>query len=145
MPVIGVSFNNISGEKKGVVVNESISTNSTPKITKIENRDVKQLGKDALAMDFEFVTSYAPDIGSIKVSGELLYLTDKHKEVLDTWKKDKKLDESISVEILNYLFRRCLLKVANLADELQLPLPLRFPIVTKKEKEETTKEDPSVA
>ena len=147
MPVIGITFDKITGERKKSVVNEAITTNSSPKILDIKEREIEQLGKKALAMKFEFLTTYAPEIGEIKIDGELLYLTDEHKKLLDLWKKDKKLTEDSSVEILNTLFRRCLLKAADLADELQLPLPLRFPIVTKgqPQQEEQRQEDPSVA
>jgi hypothetical protein len=45
------------------------------------------------------------------------------------------LPESVNIEVLNHLFRQCLLKAANMADDLQLPPPLAMPRVAPKQKE----------
>ena len=113
----------------------------------VKSREVDALGKSSLVVGFEFLTSYTPDIGEIRLEGELLYLSEDTEKLLKMWKKDKKLPEDISIEILNNLFRVCLLKVSNISDELQLPLPLRLPVVTKKPagSEEPKPEDPAVA
>lgn len=144
MPVIGTSFKSIIGVKKKSVVNESITTNSTPKVLDVKERNLENLGKKALVLSFEFLTNYTPDIGEVKMEGELLYLSDQHEDILKNWKKNKKLSEDVSIEILNSLFRLCLLKSADLANQLQLPIPIRLPIVTKSNKQEKP-EDPAVA
>src|SRR3989338_9327721 len=122
MPIVGFSFNNIVGTRKKMVVNQQITTNSTPRIVDVKSREVDALGKSSLVVGFEFLTSYTPDIGEIRLEGELLYLSEDTEKLLKMWKKDKKLPEDISIEILNNLFRVCLLKVSNISDELQLPL-----------------------
>ncbi len=134
MPVIGFSVKSIEANKS-VDNAAQITANSTPKITDVKEIDVHSLDKKALGLSFEFVTDYAPNVGSIKLSGEVIYLVENNKKILSDWEKNKRLPDFDSVEVLNYLFRRCLLKVVNLADDLQLPPPVQFPIVRMKEPE----------
>jgi hypothetical protein len=61
-----------------------------------------------------------------------MYLADKNKAIVDEWEKNKRLPETVSLEVLNYLFRHCLLKASNLADDLQLPPPMPMPRITPK-------------
>jgi predicted transcriptional regulator len=62
-------------------------------------------------------------------------MAENNTKILAQWKKDKTLPEDASVEVLNQLFRKCLLKVSNIAEELQLPIPIQIPRVSAKEKE----------
>lgn len=128
MPVIGLTFNLMEAKRGGAPAGE-IKVNSTPRIVTMKEVNVATLKKKALSLGFEFVTSYNPDIGQIKIGGELLYLADKNAAILKQWKKKKRLPEKVSVEVLNHLFRRCLLKIANIAEDLQLPPPLQMPRV----------------
>ena len=117
-----------------------MKVNSTPKIIDIREMDVPSLGKKALAFDFEFLSEYTPDVASIKVTGEMLYLADKPEEIIKKWKKDKGLPTEVSVEVLNTLFRKCLLKASNLAEDLQLPPPLDLPRIVPKPSQVPEKE-----
>ena len=125
MPVIGLTLSSMEAKRGNVAPAGEIKVNSTPKIVEVKEVSVATLKKKALSLGFEFLTTYSPDIGEIKVGGEVLYLADKNATILSQWKKKKKLPEKVSVEILNHLFRRCLLKIANLAEDLQLPPPTR--------------------
>jgi len=128
MPIIGMTLNSMSaGRSKGPT--GEVKVNSTPKITEVKEVNVSTLDKKALNMKFEFVTKYSPDIGEIKIGGNLLYLAEKNAPILKRWKEKKQIPEDTSVEILNHLFRRCLLKIANMAEDLQLPPPLQLPRV----------------
>jgi hypothetical protein len=90
-------------------------------------------------MDFDFTTTYTPRIGEIKIEGELLYLAERNKDVLEEWQRGERLPEDVSLEVFNYLFKRCLLKVANLAEDLQLPAPIPFPKIKPKSEEKKEK------
>ncbi|NOX71981.1 MAG: hypothetical protein GXO64_04790 [Candidatus Micrarchaeota archaeon] len=133
MPIIGLSFKEIEGKRGEEPVRGDLKANSSPVIKNVKEVDVPSLKKKALAINFDFNTRYEPNVGNVRIGGELLYLTEKNKEILDLWAKDKKLPDDASITILNYLFRKCLLKVANIAEELQLPLPLAMPKITPKE------------
>jgi len=128
MPIIGMTLKNIEASRKKAATGE-VKVNSTPTITSLKEVDVATLGKKAIEMAFEMTTSYVPEIAEIKISGNVLYLTDSGKDIMKQWKSKKQLPSGVSVEVLNYLFRHCLLKIANIADDLQLPPPLQMPRV----------------
>ena len=133
MPIVGLSFSTIEGRRKSIPKGE-IKVNSSPKVTDIKEVDLASIGKNALSLDFQFMTEYQPDVGAIKVEGEMIYVADNNTKILAQWKKDKTLPEDTSVEVLNHLFRKCLLKVSEIAEDLQLPIPIQIPRVTAKEK-----------
>ena len=135
MPIIGMTLDAMQASRKKGASGE-IKVNSTPRITEMKEVDVSTLNKKALDMKFEFTTTYAPDIGEIKIGGNLLYLAESNASILKQWKAKKQIPEDVSVEVLNHLFRRCLLKIANIAEDLQLPPPLQIPRVRPAEKEE---------
>ena len=133
MAIIGMNFNSLDAKReKEPKVRAEIKVNSVPRINEIKEISIASLGnKKVLSMDFEFVTNYDPKVGEIKISGNLLYMTDDNKAILKQWEKEKKIPEEPSLEILNYLFRRCLLKASYIAEDLQLPSPLPMPMVVK--------------
>jgi len=136
MPIIGLAFTSFEAKKKPVQVKGEIKVNTTPKILDIKEVKVPTLDKKGLAISFEFISTYAPDLAEIKVSGEVLYLVQAkltNTKVLNGWKKNKKIPEEMSLEVLNHLFRRCLLKVAYMADDLQLPPPIGMPTLQPKD------------
>ncbi len=134
MAIIGLSFNVMEAKRdKEQKIKAEIKVNSVPRINDIREVTISTLGgKKVLSMDFEFVTTYDPRVGEIKIGGDLLYLTDDNKALLKQWEKEKKIPEKPSLEILNYLFRRCLIKVSMIAEDLQLPPPLPMPTVKPK-------------
>ncbi len=134
MPVIGLSFNSVEAKRTKKSVKSEIKVNSTPTVTGINEMNVPSLGnRKALSLDFEFLTKYDPEVAEIKMGGSVIYLSDKNAAILKKWKKEKKISEDVSIEILNHLFRRCLIRVANIADDLQLPPPLPMPRVAPKQ------------
>ena len=134
MAVLGIRFRSLEAKREGGKVSPQIKVNSVPKITGVKETNMPMFDKKALSVDFDFVTEYAPNIGTITMSGEVFYVTDKNADVLKKWKSDKELPEDMRIEILNHLFRACLLKIANMADDLQLPPPMAIPRVKPKEK-----------
>jgi hypothetical protein len=134
MPIIGLGFSAFEARKEGGSVREEVKVNSAPRIMDVKEVSVPNLSKKALSIDFEFMTRYDPDFASITIKGSIMYLADSNKAILGEWKKDKRLPEKVSLEVLNYLFRRCLLKASLLAEDLQLPPPMPMPRITPKKK-----------
>ena len=128
MPIIGMTFDKLEANRTNPA-NGEIKVNSAPKVVGMREVTVETINKKAIDMQFEFRTSYAPNIGEIVVGGSLLYLAEKNLPILKQWKSKKTIPENVSLEVLNHLFRHCLLKIANLADDLQLPPPLQLPTV----------------
>lgn len=133
MPVVGMNFTRLEAKRgKGSTGGGEIKVNSTPRITEVKEITLSNLDKKALSLNFEFVTEYAPDIGEIRLEGNILFLAEKNSPILEQWKKDKSLPEEVSVAVLNHLFRRCLIKISTMADDLQLPPPIQIPLVRPK-------------
>jgi hypothetical protein len=144
MPVIGMRIDSIQGRRGKPTNAPHLSINSMPKVTKVREIDLQDLGKKALALTFEFSTTYQPGdspqpaakeakadalVGSIMMAGDLIYLPENAQDVMKHWESKKSLPEGMRVEVLNHLFSTCLLRMANIAQELQLPLPLNLPRV----------------
>jgi hypothetical protein len=131
MPVIGFNINKIEAEKKKLPVGAEIKISNTPKISSIEvdalNLGEKK-GEKILKIAFDFLTEFEPKVGHISLSGEMLYLHDDAEELMKTWKKEHALPGPVMVEIMNYLFRRCLIKILSLTEDLQLPPVIPFPL-----------------
>ena len=136
MPIIGMKFDSMEAKRGKVPEKGEIKVNSTPRITEVKQMTLPSIDRKVLALNFDFVTTYNPDIGDVRISGELLYVHPDSAKILKQWQAKKTLPEDTNVEILNHLFRQCLLKVANIADDLQLPPPLAIPRVSPKQKEE---------
>ncbi|MEE9323376.1 MAG: hypothetical protein V3U72_02410 [Candidatus Aenigmarchaeota archaeon] len=136
MAIIGLSFDSLEAKRdKEQKIRAEIKVNSVPRINGMKEVSISTIGgKKVLSLAFEFVTNYDPRVGEIKIGGNLLYMTEDNKKLLKQWEKEKKLPEKPSLEILNYLFRRCLLKVSNIAEDLQLPPPLPMPTIKPKAK-----------
>jgi hypothetical protein len=134
MPIIGVSYGSIEARKEGGKVQQEIKVNSTPMVTDVKEITVPNLARKALSIDFEFLTRYDPEFARIVIRGSVMYMAEKNKPILDEFGKNKKLPENVSLEVLNYLFRHCLLKASNLAEDLQLPPPMPMPKITPKAK-----------
>lgn len=133
MPVIGLNLRKIEAsvdDKKPVTGN--INVNSSPRIESVEKADISLL-KDVLEIEFSFTSNYEPDIAQMYMEGVVLYQTDKVNETLKLWKKEKKLEDSVALDVLNAIFRKCLSRAVDLSEELRLPPPVQFPIVKPKE------------
>jgi hypothetical protein len=133
MPVIGLNFTRLEASRSEGPVKGEIKVNSTPKIVEVKEITVQNLNKKALSMSFEFTTHYSPGMGEIKLEGNLLFLASRTPAILKKWNKDKSLPEDVSVAVLNHLFRRCLIKISAIADDLQLPPPVQLPVVKPRE------------
>ena len=134
MPIVGFSLSSMEAKRTAMPSGE-IKINSSPKVMSMKEAEVASLGKNALSFEFEFVTEYDPNIGTIKLTGELIYVDDDSDKVLEQWKRNKTLPEDVSIEVLNQLFRKCILRSSEIAEVLQLPLPMQMPRVVAKDKD----------
>jgi hypothetical protein len=133
--IVGMNINSIKAEVNREKIPEgSINVGSTPKIENVTKKDIDILGlKNVLFINFSFDIKYEPGIGNIDFKGDVLYQGKDAEKMLKKWEKEKKLEDSASVEILNAIFRKCLTKAVDIAVELSLPPPVAFPVVKPKE------------
>ena len=135
MPIVGMKIDSISGSREKSNLKGEVKINSSPRVVSVKEITVPGMKKKVLEMGFDFLTRYDPSLGEIKVRGELLYDSESRVKILSHWKKNKRLPREVDIEVLNHLFRHCLLRMANLAEMVQLPPPLRFPIVKPREEQ----------
>lgn len=130
--IIGFGFTKLSVEKnsapKGKV---DINNNVTIKDIREDNFSFGKDKQDVLKFIFEFTSKYEPAIGAILFEGELLYLEDtkKVKEILSSWKKDKKIPKEIMAGLLNTILTKCNVQALILSQEVNLPPPIPMPKV----------------
>ena len=141
MGIIGYNITSVTADRKLEMKRiENMDVNSTVKISSVTEREITLPEKsEALGIGFEFTTEYRPDIANFKVVGEVLYSDKTSKNIAKSWGKDKKLPEDMDIEIKNFIFRKCLTLGVNLSEELQLPPPVIFPMISPKKDEEKTK------
>ena len=135
MTVVGFNFTKIDVER-----NESpkgkINISSNISVKDIVQKDLSLGGEkqSALRFVFEFISSYEPNVGKILLIGDVLYLGDakKNKDILDQWKKEKKVAKEIMTSILNTVLSKCHIQALILSQEVNLPPPIPMPKVSVK-------------
>jgi hypothetical protein len=136
MTVIGFSFNKMLVEKKNPVKGK-VSINNNVGIKSIEESKLNiDSSRRALKMDFEFSSTYEPDIGKISLEGEVIYLLDKDKaeEAIKNWKKSKKIEKDMMTNVLNNVLVKCNVEALILSKDMNLPPPIPLPKVGDKNK-----------
>ena len=130
--IVGFGFTKLSAEKKEAAKGK-IDINNNVSITDIKE-DSFSFGKDSqnvLKFVFEFTSKYEPSVGNILFEGELLYMEEpkKTKEILTSWKKDKKIPKEIMAGLLNSILTKCNVQALILSQEINLPPPIPMPKV----------------
>lgn len=138
MPIIGFNLTKVNGQKTGSVGGK-VNITQDVKITKIEeDKQTISAPGDMVRFHFEFLTNYAPEVGSITLNGNMLYLgeTKEVKEILKAWEKDKKIEnEELLLSLMNTVMTKGTVKALSLAEELNLPPNIQLPKVRAKPKE----------
>jgi hypothetical protein len=138
--IVGFGFTKLSAEK-GEAAKGKIDINNNVSI-----KDVKEdnfaLGKDkqqnVLRFIFEFTSKYEPNVGNILFEGELLYMEEpkKAKELLNDWKKSKKLPKEMMAGLLNTILTKCNVQALILSQQVNLPPPIPLPKVQMQQQAE---------
>jgi hypothetical protein len=132
MTIVGFNFTKINVERKALPKGK-INIKNNVGIKKVEEADLS-LGKNkqsGLKFTFDFTASYEPKVGSINLGGEVLYLLEekKVKEIVKTWKKDKKAPKDLTATVLNTVLQKCNIQALVLARDINLPPPIPLPKV----------------
>ncbi|MBU3904739.1 MAG: hypothetical protein KJ906_01155 [Nanoarchaeota archaeon] len=135
MPVLSIQLKEIVANKKSDA-GGNVEINNKVGESDVKERNMPNLGQKGLAIEFRYLTEYKKEeeiVAEIKMTGEVLYIGEDCKLILDTWKKDGVLPEDQHVQIVNTIFRRCAIKALVLAEDLQLPPPIGLPFAKKNE------------
>lgn len=135
MPVVGLSFNKIVIEKLNPVKGK-VQVNNNVALKDVEKTDLSigATKQGALKFIFEFTANYEPKIANMTMNGYLTFFEkpEKVKEIVDGWKKDKKIPKDIMSAVLNTVLSRCNVEALIFAREVNLPPPIPLPKVTVK-------------
>lgn len=131
--IVGFGFTKLNAEKgqpsKGKI---DISNNVSIKDVREDSFSLgSKKDQNVLRFIFEFTSKYEPNVGSILFEGEVLYLEGpkEAKEMLNNWKKDKKLPKEIMPGLLNTILTKCNVQALILSQEINLPPPIPLPKV----------------
>jgi len=134
MGIIGFNFSKINVEKlKAVSGKVNISNNVALKdveTMKLPDAVNKQSG---LRFIFNFVSKYEPGVGHIELQGEVLYFekSDKIKQILNDWKKSKKVEGKVMESVMNTILAKCNIQALILSRDINLPPPVQLPKVAR--------------
>jgi len=139
MTIVGFNFTKVGAEKKDVARgNVNISNNVA--IDKVEEKNISLANEKqkVLAFTFNFTSKYEPDIGFINFIGDILLMEEakRAKEILDGWKKDKKLPKEIITPILNTVLSKCNIQALILSEQINLPPPIPLPKLQPAQKQD---------
>ncbi len=136
MTIIGFYFDKLMVEKTSQPKGQ-IKIKNDIKLKDVEKEEIPLLkeGKsEAIKVAFEFATEYEPKLGSLTLNGHLTYLTGQKeaKEMVNGWKKDKKLPPEATIKILNFIFAKATIMALNLTQEVGLPPQIQLPSLKPK-------------
>ncbi len=130
MTIAAFAFTRMMVEKKDSARSQ-VSINTNIALTSAEEIDfvmgaTKQKG---IKIIFDYRNTYTPDLGSLIIGGEMLYLSDqkKHDELMKMWKKDKRFPEDIMAELLDKVAVKACLEAIHLSSTVSLPPPIPLP------------------
>ena len=130
MTIAGFNFTRLLAEKKAQMRSE-ISINTNIAVVSAEEIDFvmgsnKQKG---IKVTFDYRNAYTPDLGTLIIGGEILYLSDqkKHDELMKGWGKNKKFPEDITAEFFDMISVKASVEAIHLATTVGLPPPVPLP------------------
>ena len=130
--IVGFGFTKLSAERKEAAKGK-IDINNNVTIKNVEEADISfgSNKQNVIKFIFEFTSKYEPNVGMILFEGELLYMEDpkKTKEILTSWKKDKKVPKELMAGLLNTILTKCNIQALILSQEINLPAPIPMPKV----------------
>lgn len=129
MTVVGFNFTKILVEKKNPVKGE-VNIKNNVSIEDIKESKVNvDSKKKALNISFKYTSKYNPDIAEIEIQGNTTYLADKDmaKEMMNKWKKEKKIKGDHLKAVMNHVLGRCNVEAVTLSKDVSLPAPIPLP------------------
>lgn len=141
--IVGFGFTKLKAERNESIKGK-IDINNNVTLKNVENAELS-LGNDkqsVMKFIFEFTSKYEPNVGDILFEGELLYLEDskKAKEILTSWKKDKKIPQELMTGLLNTILTKCNVQALILSQEVNLPPPIPLPKVQMAQAQQADKD-----
>ena len=108
----------------------------TPGTTDKTKTDIIKVKEEIIGLKFKYDIDYSPDIAKIELEGSIILTIDADtaKELFKMW-KDKKLPEEFRISVLNLIYRKSNIKAIQLEDEMNLPIHIPLPILSKQQED----------
>ncbi len=131
MPIVKVNIHKVRAERSLKAKGGQVKINNNVSLNDVEEMDFAVQGKKGLKFTFEFSCNYEPNLGSINVAGQVLFVEEeaKIKEVKDSWDKDKKIPMDVMEGIINAALHKGNIQAIKISEEINLPSPLPLPKV----------------
>ncbi len=132
MTVVGFSFTKMIVEKNEYSQGKiNIANNVAIKDVTSTDLSLGTSKHEGIKFQFTFRTTYEPDIGKIEFEGNVLFMAEKPKvkDIIDGWKKDKKVPKDTMTVVLNTVLQKANLEALFLSREVNLPPPIPLPKV----------------
>ncbi len=129
--IINYLITNVSANREDEIPSETqfgISNNIT--VTDVEKDERFKILKFKFKFDAAFTAEESKEIGKVVISGFVIYTGENMDKVYDTWVESKKLDSSVTEEILQASLNISILEAMSVAKMLQLPSILPLPKVS---------------
>jgi hypothetical protein len=154
MAIVGFEFTKIEVQKQETAKGKiNISNNVGIVDVQKSNLELGKTKQSGVRFLFEYKSLYEPKFAKIELGGIILYLTDDKsaKEIVESWKKEKKIKKEIAEKIMNSILTKCNIQSIILSNTVNLPPPVPMPKVNtapvptaekkggKKEKQESLK------
>src|SRR3989338_1765305 len=130
MPFIGFNFDKISAERSLEELKGNVNVKHNLNIIDLNQEEVNLDKKqEVLKFTFEFLLKYEPNLGSVKIQGHLLFLENpkRMKEILQEWKKNKKIPQDIMRSLFNTILAKANIKALQLTQDINLPPHIPMP------------------
>jgi hypothetical protein len=135
--ILGFNFTSVDAHVNEQNLSGALDVQSVPSIEDVVEKKLDFIGENkSIGIKFVFKTNYGK-AGEIVQKGEVIYKVDDAKKHLKRWKDEKKLNDEMTLNVLNFLLSKCITKAVDYADMLRLPPPLQFPQVVKEDKTKT--------
>ncbi len=130
MPFIGFNFDKIEASKEVDQIKGNINVKHTLNIVDLKQEEISiDKKQEVIKFFFEFRLDYEPKVGAISIKGNMMYIDDpkKTKEIVQDWKKEKKLPPSLMQSLFNTILSKANIKALSLSQDINLPPHLSLP------------------
>ncbi len=139
MPVINVQLKGININREDFIGKMQLKNIHNNVLVKDVREQKVNMGniKKALVFTFNFKSEYLLDkpkdkkFGTLELIGDVVYVTEEKlmNSIIKQWKKDKKIKESVLVEVLQAAFDMAKVEAIYLSRKVMLPSPIELPKV----------------
>ena len=129
-----------ANREKEISPETQIGISNNIAVTDIEKDDRFKILKFIFKFEAAFTGNGSEEIGKISIEGFIAYTGDNMDKIYEKWESEKKLDESITEEILQASLNISILEAMSIAKMLQLPSILPLPKISSGEEKSEKKQ-----